>query len=131
MSKVLLDLWLHESLLREKDVEKLRCEGEDANAHEPVVEVIGFLEGAPTGPMSPWPLSTPRTWMYGNVRSPQPESGQEPPRAARLARHLPGHEFEYDRTYLAGIERGEQNYTLAKLAEQLSVDPLELLRAAD
>lgn len=40
------------------------------------------------------------------------------------------HELDYDRTYLAGIERGERNLsldTLSKLAEQLGVDPLELL----
>lgn len=44
------------------------------------------------------------------------------------------HELEYDRTYLAGIERGERNLsldTLSKLAEQLGVDPLDLLTAAN
>ena len=44
------------------------------------------------------------------------------------------HELEYDRTYLAGIERGERNLsldTLSKLTEQLGVDPLDLLTAAD
>lgn len=37
----------------------------------------------------------------------------------------------YDRTYIAGIERGERNLTLdtiAALATQLGIDPLELLR---
>ena len=40
------------------------------------------------------------------------------------------HELDYDRTYLAGIERGERNLsldTLSKLAEQLGVDPMALL----
>lgn len=40
------------------------------------------------------------------------------------------HELDYDRTYLAGIERGERNLsldTLSKLAEQLGVDPMVLL----
>lgn len=55
-------------------------------------------------------------------------------RALRVSRGISqeglAHELEYDRTYLAGIERGERNLsldTLSKLAEQLGVDPLELL----
>ena len=42
--------------------------------------------------------------------------------------------LEYDRTYLAGIERGERNLsleTLSKLAAQLGVEALELLQADD
>jgi transcriptional regulator with XRE-family HTH domain len=55
-------------------------------------------------------------------------------RALRVSRGISqealAHELEYDRTYLAGIERGERNLsldTLSKLAEQLGVDPVELL----
>lgn len=55
-------------------------------------------------------------------------------RALRVSRGISqealAHELDYDRTYLAGIERGERNLsldTLSKLAEQLGVDPLELL----
>lgn len=57
-------------------------------------------------------------------------------RALRVSRGISqealAHELEYDRTYLAGIERGERNLsldTLSKLAEQLGVNPLELLTA--
>jgi len=55
-------------------------------------------------------------------------------RALRLSRGTSqeglAHQLGYDRTYLAGIERGERNLsldTLSKLAEQLEIDPLELL----
>lgn len=55
-------------------------------------------------------------------------------RALRVSRGISqealAHELEYDRTYLADIERGERNLsldTLSKLAEQLGINPLELL----
>ena len=38
--------------------------------------------------------------------------------------------LEYDRTYVAGVERGERNLTLdtmTVLAGKLGIDPLELL----
>lgn len=56
----------------------------------------------------------------------------------RVFRHAHGrsqeqfaHDLGYDRTYLASVERGERNLTLdtvSKLADQLGVDPIELLQ---
>lgn len=56
----------------------------------------------------------------------------------RLLRHARGrsqqefaHDLGYDRTYLGSVERGERNLTLdtvAKLADQLGVEPLDLLQ---
>lgn len=56
----------------------------------------------------------------------------------RLLRHARGrsqqefaHDLGYDRTYLSSVERGERNLTLdtvAKLADQLGVEPLDLLQ---
>lgn len=55
-------------------------------------------------------------------------------RAIRLARGFTQEEWAmhlgYDRTYVASVERGERNLTLdtlTALAEQIDVDPLELL----
>ncbi|GAA4056921.1 helix-turn-helix transcriptional regulator [Microbacterium laevaniformans] len=56
----------------------------------------------------------------------------------RLLRHARGrsqqefaHDLGYDRTYLSSVERGERNLTLdsvSKLADQLGVEPLDLLQ---
>jgi transcriptional regulator with XRE-family HTH domain len=59
-------------------------------------------------------------------------------RAYRLARGLSQEAFAdvlgVHRTYMGGIERGERNLTLKsveKIAAQIDVEPLSLLRAGD
>lgn len=58
-------------------------------------------------------------------------------RALRLAKGLSQEEFAellgFHRTYVGGLERGERNVTLctlSRLADELGVDPLSLLRDA-
>lgn len=82
--------------------------------------------------MSPWTLEyrTPNLDVWQRAVPSTREWARTSARCASHAAFPRRHELGYDRTYLAGIERGERNLsldTLSKLAEQLGVDPLELL----